>query len=341
MKKYQKVGIVLSLVTCSLLADPSIKVDPAIENFVPQNRIVLKAKVEDKSGVDVVRAYFKAGDVSTFAFVPMSCKKEICLATLPAPSKDTKTLDYAILVKNGENKVFKSQTFTATATKKGDKLPEYQSADKTNTLHVKTELANAPKAITGFSDNLTVDVVESAAKFGVVAGMYSASQAGTTIAGASAASGATAAGTVVATTAGISTMAVVGGVVAVAGGAAAAGGGGGGGSSSSSSTTPTTPSTPSTPTTPTCSNITGVWSGTASTCYYLTVKIAQIGCSVSGTENCDGEAHGVSGTVNGNTITFGTLSGVFVNYNGTINSSSNHMSGSYSGQYSGSWSLSK
>jgi hypothetical protein len=103
-------------------------------------------------------------------------------------------------------------------------------AEKEGEIQVSTELAEAPEEVSGFSDSIGTDVVESNARFGVVAGgIYGASAAGAGAgAGAAAAAGAGAA----TGAAGLSTTAIVGigaGVAAGVGGIAAAAGGGGGG----------------------------------------------------------------------------------------------------------------
>ncbi|MBN2895849.1 MAG: hypothetical protein JXK05_08190 [Campylobacterales bacterium] len=230
-----------------LSAAPEIELDPVIENFVPENRIILKANIQDEKAPQLTRTYFKSSDVSDYVFVPMKCESSQCHSVLPATSKDTLSIDYLILVVDANKKVYKTQTFTAQASQENN-LPSYQSADKSGTIDVKTELSKAPKAITGFTDSYVVDTIESAARFGVVAGIYSHMQgmgSGTstaTTSGESAAvtaTGATSGGTVAATAAGLGTTAwIVGGVVAtgaVAGLAAGSGGGGGGGDSGSHS----------------------------------------------------------------------------------------------------------
>ncbi len=225
MNKITKSVIGLSLITSSLLAgDVIIELDPIIEEFVSSNRIIVKASILDKKGLDVVRTYFKAADAANYSFVSMNCVKSLCSATLPAPSVATKGLDYLVLVKNKANEVYKTQTFSASSIKlKGD-MPKYQTAPTVENISVKTELAKAPKMVTGFSDSMTVDTIESTARYGLVAGLGSS---GSAAAGAGVATGTTSAGTVAASSvAAMSTTAIVATSVAVAGGAAAAGGGG-------------------------------------------------------------------------------------------------------------------
>jgi hypothetical protein len=225
----------LSLVACLSIADaaPQITLDPVIESYVPQNRIMMNAKIDSASPIQVARTYFKSSDVGDYVFVPMACNSALtsCKAVLPAPSKETASIDYLVLVVDADKKVYKTQTFTALA-KDDNTLPAYQSASKEGALQVNTGLAKAPQSVVGFTDSMTIDTIESAARFGVVAGIYNSSKSGA----AAAASGATSGGTVAASAATIaglsSTTLLIGGVVAAGAGVAVAAGGGGGGGSS-------------------------------------------------------------------------------------------------------------
>ena len=57
-------------------------------------------------------------------------------------------------------------------------------------IKVSTELIDAPKEMAGFSDNISMDVIESASRFGLVANLYPSSQ--------SASAGGTSGGTIAA-----------------------------------------------------------------------------------------------------------------------------------------------
>ncbi|MBF0380562.1 MAG: hypothetical protein HQL69_06060 [Magnetococcales bacterium] len=163
-----------------------------IAEAVSGNRIQVLATVTDSEGVDVVRTYFKSAEGKNYNFVAMEDIGDNQYAgTLPAPAANAGSVDYLILVKNSANVVVKSQTFTANVVE--------GNGDGTTTgepVQVYSELAEAPTEIAGFSDSITTDVVVSAAKFGVVAGVVSQAAAGGTAAGA----GAVSAGTTTATT---------------------------------------------------------------------------------------------------------------------------------------------
>jgi len=244
MKKLMASFCMLAMGVVTAFAGPSITIDPKIKYFVPEKRIQVAAKITDGAGVDVARVYFKSADVMNYAFVDMSAEGARYAGTLPAPSADTKAMDFIILVKNGEDKVFRSQNFRVDA-KSDEQAPAWQTGDNSGNVYVKSELAETPSTIEGFSDNMVVDAVESAAKFGVVSGIVSTQAAGTgagagaaASAGGASAGGAVAGGTVAAATAGVSTVAVAGTVAAVAAGGAAVASGGGGSSSGDSAPAP-------------------------------------------------------------------------------------------------------
>ena len=224
--------------------------------FVPDQRIRMEAQVEDPQGVNLVRCYFKAAGEADLVFVPMNMiGKNEYAGILPAPSQSTTQIEYLFLAVNSAKQVVRSQTFTVTKNPaKG--IPDWQEVPKEGEIKVSMEVGQPTKELPGFSDNVTVDMVESGARFGVVALLYyeltddgsskaAAGQtgAGTTagsassaaaggavssssaVAAATAATGATSAGVITAGAVGWSTAAIVGlgvGAAAVAGGTAAA-----------------------------------------------------------------------------------------------------------------------
>lgn len=214
-----------------------VKHEP-ISYFIPAHRIQLEAEVTDRANITLVRCYFKADEAADFVFVPMErIDDSLYQATLPAPAPYTQKIDYLFLVVNDINQVVKTQTFPVNKGGEVEKFPGWQMSGSEGELTVYTELPEAPKAIPGFIDSVTVDAVESGARFGVVAGIYSLSTGEAT--GAAAAT--TSAGSITAT-AGISTTLVVAAAAGVAAGAGAiavaAGGGGGGGNGSEAAVNP-------------------------------------------------------------------------------------------------------
>ena len=177
-------------------------------------RLDVKASIDDKSGVDVARVYFKGENEADYNFVEMSGSGKSYTGTLPAPDNRINLIEYVILVKNGQDQVYKSQVFQVKV-----KNSNAKSVVGNDQIQVYTELAQAPQSVPGFTDNIVLDIIDSAAKYGVVAGLTSSSSAGV---GASAVS-ASSAGTVAASTAGFGLGSVALGAVAV--GAAASSGG--------------------------------------------------------------------------------------------------------------------
>jgi len=201
-----------------------------IKYFVPEKRIKVEATVTDEQGVNLVRCYFRAVEQADYVFVAMNPGSSLYQGVLPAPSKDTETLEYLFLVVNGKNEVVKTQTFKVKK-KDDDETPAWQQVSSKGDIHVTTELAQAPQVPPGFADSIAVDIAESSARFGVVvAGIYAAKRAGDRSGTTGEASEARDMGLIAAKTGGLSTLAYVGiGAALIAGGAAAAGGGGGGG----------------------------------------------------------------------------------------------------------------
>ena len=231
--------------------------------FVPGKRITVNAGVSDPKGVKVARTYFRAGAQADYTYVPMTYTSgNRYVATLPAPSAGTPSIEYLVLAQNAEGTVSRTQSYTMPARQSGE-APSWQSTASRGDVKVFTELTQAPANVAGFTDSITLDVAESGARLGAVAGLYgagggagggaagatSASSSGasattattasstTAAAGTSAATTGVAAGATAAAAGGISTAAIIGGV-AIAGVAAAAASSGGGGSSSASSPPP-------------------------------------------------------------------------------------------------------
>ena len=203
-----------------------------IKYFMPGSRIALDAKVSDESGVKLVRCYFQADEQAEYVFVPMTAAgDQDYRAILPAPADYTQKIRYLFLIVNGSQQVVKTQPFLVEKAADISEPPAWQQVSESDGLSVYTELSQPPEALAGFSDSVTIDAVESSLRFGMVAGIYSASASASAGTAAGAAAAATSAGSITAT-AGISTtviLATAAGVAAGAGAIAAASGGGGGG----------------------------------------------------------------------------------------------------------------
>jgi hypothetical protein len=259
------VGVAAWLAAAAACAQTTID-HARLAYFVAEKRIVVTAMVTDPKGVKLARTYFKAGAQADYTFVPMqSAGANRYFATLPAPAAGTPSIEYIVLAQNGAGAVSRTAAFTVQA-RNGGETPSWQSSSKAGDLRVFTEAAQAPANLAGFSDSVTLDVVESGARLGAAAGLYGGGSGGAAGVASTATSGAaTAATTAGATAGGLSTAAIVGGVV-IAGAAAAAAGGGGGGSSA----TPASPPAPSG-----AAAYAGNWSGT----WTLTQTTPSTACS--------------------------------------------------------------
>jgi hypothetical protein len=223
-------------------ADTAMKHTPP-DYFVSEHRMQLDVDVRDPGGINLVRCYFKAAGEADLVFVPMNpAGANKYAGILPAPSATTDQVEYLFLAVTGANQVVRSQTFYLYKDNTRNK-PAWQDIPKDGEIRVSMELDAAPKELRGFSDNVTIDVVESGVRFGVVALLYDASQTGSGAGLSGSAASATSAGSITAEAAGLSTTMIAAGVVgaaAVGGGIAAAGGSSGGGKSAAEELTSTT-----------------------------------------------------------------------------------------------------
>lgn len=201
-------------------ATTKIKHKP-IKYFVAEKRIQISAKIKDKAGINLVRCYFKATGEANHVFVPMAAGGDgKYQAILPSPGTNTPAIEYLFLVVNKANQIVKSQSFKV-GQKKGADTPAWQKGSQSGDITVSTELEKATPP-EGFSDSITMDTVESTARFGIVAGgIYLLLDDSESSAATGAAAAATLEGTVSASS-GLSALAWTGiGVAAVGGGAVA------------------------------------------------------------------------------------------------------------------------
>jgi hypothetical protein len=253
----------------------------ALKFFVPEKRIRLDAAVVDPKGVTTVRAYFKSKTQADFVFVPMEAQltaKDSYIANLPAMAKSNDEIQYLFLVVNGANEVLKTEPFVVKA-KDSKEVPSWQMVSDDGPVKLFTEVPDAPAVAASFSDSVSLNVVESGARFGLVAQLYGASGSATA---SGAAAGATNAGTAAVATAGISTVTIVAAAAGLVG--VAAGGGSGGGSSSAAAPSPAPSPSPS-PAAPTnttaVTGLAGVSAGNTLPATSLTLSASYLSCSTS------------------------------------------------------------
>jgi hypothetical protein len=259
----------------SALAAAKINHTPPAENYIPGFRINLDVEIQNSEDLLAARCYFKTKQDKNFAFTDLFDQGDgKYKAVLPAPWVNSEAVEYLFVTVDPEKKVTRSDLFVieegeteeATAWKDagdveqvrldkaqeaaenyevvsqqlkanhGNRLPDYQSVQSTDTLTVQTELSKEAVPLNGFYDKAVVTEVADSSKYGFMAkGLYTAEQAAAAeAAGISVASG------------GMSTLTKVGiGVLAVgaAGGAIAAADSGSSSSHSSSAAEELTPQT--------------------------------------------------------------------------------------------------
>ena len=219
----------------------------ALKFFVPEKRIRLDAAVTDSKGVTMVRAYFKGKTQADYVFVPMEAQqtaKDSYVANLPAMAKSNTEIQYLFLVVNGANEVLKTESFVVKA-KDSTEVPSWQMVSDDGSVKLFTEVPDAPAVAASFSDSVSFNVVESGARFGLVAQLYGTSGSATA---SGAAAGATNAGTTAVATAGMSTVTIAAAAAGLVGVAAA--GGGGGSAAPAAAVTPIAPVAPVVPVAP-------------------------------------------------------------------------------------------
>jgi len=170
--------LVITMNSSMLYAASAIKVKhepPAY--FVPEKRISFEIRImAGTSDIRLIRCYFRSAEQADYVFVAMNpthkgryLHKGLYSGILPAPGKDTQTVQYLFLIVDQNNQPIKTQVFTMNK-QDGKDAPEWQQVSSDGDIQVSTELADAPKSVPGFSDSIAMDVIESSARFGVAAG---------------------------------------------------------------------------------------------------------------------------------------------------------------------------
>jgi len=152
-------------------AAPAIKMKHDIlEYFVPEKRIMVQAEVtQGASEVKLMRCYFRSTEYADYTFVEMKPEKGgMYKGILPAPSKETQMIEYLFLAADQKNQPVKTQVFGVKQA--GRATPAWQEVSSAGNIQVSTELTQAPASVSGFSDSVTMNVVESSTRVGVVAG---------------------------------------------------------------------------------------------------------------------------------------------------------------------------
>jgi hypothetical protein len=229
---------------------PAQIVHDQLDYIVPAHRTVVKATVTDPAGVKLVRCYFKVSEGSAQLFVPMTQvpgSENEYQGTLPGLSGDTKSFEYRFLAVSLSGAAVKTQPFMTLVKadavtpawqeeqltvvkqekpakgqkKKGKKktiTPEKQVDNGLQKLEVAVEEGEGAKSTVGISDNISLNIIESAARYIAMASstvtISSAAAAAATASSVAAASAATASTAATTGTASVNSVAVTGQVAA-------------------------------------------------------------------------------------------------------------------------------
>ena len=289
----------------------NIKHTPPGKIYIPGFRINVEAQVNDQEGILTTRCYFKTKNDKNFAFVQMTNNgKENYQAILPAPFVGSDAVEYLFMSVSKEKKVTRTEVFVLEEgkTKEGIKwkdindikevrldqiqdtaekfallydnakgsyindLPSYQTASKSGSLQIGTEIPKKMVPLNGFYDTVTIAEVPAMAKYGLAAeGLYSSEAVsaggGASASGATSAATATSLSTGTLVVGGIAALAVVAGGVALSGGGSSGGGGAAAGGLTSADLVATWRITSTSlwhSNTPYVLTNTGTWSGIAS-----------------------------------------------------------------------------
>ncbi|MDM8550822.1 hypothetical protein QUF72_12115 [Desulfobacterales bacterium HSG2] len=144
-----------------------IEHDPP-DYFVPDHRMIIKAKVRDKTEINQVRCYFRADKQENYVFVPMEwMDEELYKGILPAPNKESQALEYLFVAVNRHGQAEKTRVFEISK-REEKKVPVWQVTSK-GSIQVGTDLSQIPE-MSGFSDSIIVDIVRPSAGFDIVTG---------------------------------------------------------------------------------------------------------------------------------------------------------------------------
>ncbi len=118
MRKTIKRTLAFAILLLFPLAHAAVEIEhkPA-DRLAAGERIALNAEITDtETGIDLVRAYFKAVGEEEFLYAEMPAadnnEENVYQATLPAPAQNTEAVEYFLLVRTGAGEVVKSQNFT-------------------------------------------------------------------------------------------------------------------------------------------------------------------------------------------------------------------------------------
>ena len=130
--------------------------------FVPDQRIRMEAQVEDPQGVNLVRCYFKAAGEADLVFVAHEHdRKKMNMPAFcrPRPSPPLR-LNTSFSRSTAQNR-WCAARHSRSPKNPAKGIPDWQEVPKEGEIKVSMEVGQPIKELPGFSDNVTVDMVES------------------------------------------------------------------------------------------------------------------------------------------------------------------------------------
>jgi len=205
--------------------DPSLQIVHSPQETVKAGEAIhISAEIEAMEGIELARIYFRSVGSRQYYFVPMVVGEgSTFTGFLPPPTIIGESVEYLFLVKTYNNRIFKSQSFTA----KVEGHAEVSPSDETVAIDVLTETMQVPQELIGFDPKTKIRPVTKPEKHGVLAGLYDPEETGGST------SNGQYHGTVIATEKSYFNLILIGGgvllgagIIAVAAGSSGSGGGG-------------------------------------------------------------------------------------------------------------------
>ena len=98
----------------------------SIAYFVSGQRIEVSARVDDDEGIKTVRCYFRADNNGNYLFVTMlRDQDDRYVGHIPAPSAETRSLEYLLLAVNGKDQVVRTEALRIPQIR-SEKAPAWQ-----------------------------------------------------------------------------------------------------------------------------------------------------------------------------------------------------------------------
>ena len=181
---HQNSKIVWLLCTCFLLVLqgvgmgmdlPLTVIDhEGLDVFVSGYPLLLAARIENSSGIDLARCYFRYDPLQQYMFVEATREEDnrfTCM--LPPPGEEVADLEYFFLVVDGKSRVIRSKNYPSVQHDPADKPPQDLALPHDFTVYVESEeVASLPKEEL-FDGEVAVISFAPEKRYGPYVGVYS------------------------------------------------------------------------------------------------------------------------------------------------------------------------